>query len=68
MNKTVLQRTSGVTIGTDVDLGAISDETKYLKRLEDAGVSQETRDRIKPFLGKKRADHQRLKQRIQKTI
>lgn len=47
---------SGVTIGTGVDLGAISDETKYLKRLEDAGVSQETRDRIKPFLGKKRAD------------
>lgn len=47
---------SGVTIGTGVDLGAISDEETYLKRLEDAGVSQETRDRIKPFLGKKKAD------------
>jgi hypothetical protein len=47
---------SGVTIGTGVDLGAVSDPDKYLKRLEDAGVSQETRDKLKPFLGKKKAD------------
>jgi len=47
---------SGVTIGTGVDLGAVSDPDKYLKRLEDAGVSKETRDKLKPFLGKKKAD------------
>lgn len=51
---------SGVTIGTGVDLGAVgnTDEQKksYLKKLEDAGVSKETRDTIEPLLGKKRAD------------
>lgn len=47
---------SGVTIGTGVDLGAVSDSEKYLARLEKAGVSKETRDRLKPFLGKKKAE------------
>jgi hypothetical protein len=43
---------SGVTIGTGVDLGAQGDPDEYLKELEKRGVSQETRDRLKPFLGK----------------
>jgi Bacterial toxin homologue of phage lysozyme, C-term len=43
---------SGVTIGTGVDLGAISDSDAYLKRLEKAGVSKETRDQLQPFLDK----------------
>lgn len=47
---------SGVTIGTGVDLGAVKDSDAYLERLEKVGVSQETRDRLKPFLGKKKAD------------
>lgn len=47
---------SGVTIGTGVDLGAVKDGDAYLKRLERAGVSQETRDQLKPLLGKKKAD------------
>jgi Bacterial toxin homologue of phage lysozyme, C-term len=50
------RNSSGVTIGTGVDLGAISDSDAYLKRLEKAGVSKETRDQLQPFLGKKKAD------------
>lgn len=46
---------SGVTIGTGVDLGAQKDPDAYLKRLEKAGVSQSTRDTLKPLLGKKKA-------------
>jgi len=45
---------SGVTIGTGVDLGAIKNTDAYLERLEKAGVSQATRDKIKPFIGKKK--------------
>ena len=47
---------SGVTIGTGVDLGAISQPDPYLKQLEAAGVSKATRDKLKPLLGKKKAD------------
>ena len=47
---------SGVTIGTGVDLGAVKDSDAYLERLVKVGVSQETRDRLKPFLGKKKVD------------
>ena len=50
---------SGVTIGTGVDLGGFETEkqqTDYLERLGKAGVSQETRDKLKPLLGKKRED------------
>ena len=47
---------SGVTIGTGVDLGAVADKDAYLKRLEMLGVTQESRDRLKPLLGKKKAE------------
>ncbi|MEP6503278.1 MAG: pesticin C-terminus-like muramidase [Betaproteobacteria bacterium] len=47
---------SGVTIGTGVDLGAVQDSDAYLAKLQAAGVSQDTRDKIKPLLGKKKAD------------
>lgn len=47
---------SGVTIGTGVDLGAVSDPDNYLKRLQDAGVSEETRNKLKPLLGKRKSD------------
>jgi hypothetical protein len=45
---------SGVTLGTGVDLGAVQSPDAYLKELEKQGVSQATRDTIKPFLGKKK--------------
>ena len=45
---------SGVTVGSGVDLGQVGDKKAYLKKLEAAGVSQETRDRITPFLGKRK--------------
>lgn len=47
---------SGVTIGTGVDLGAVKESDAYLQRLEKAGVSKETCKRLKPLLGKKKAD------------
>lgn len=47
---------SGVTVGTGVDLGAITDKKAYLTRLEAAGVSKQTRDKLEPLLGKKRED------------
>jgi hypothetical protein len=47
---------SGVTIGTGVDLGAVPDPDAYLKKLEQAGVSQDARDKLKPLLGKKKAE------------
>ena len=45
---------SGVTIGTGVDLGAVDDPDDYLSQLEKMGVSKETREKLKPLLGKKR--------------
>jgi len=51
---------SGVTIGTGVDLGAVggspAEDDAHLARLEKAGVSKETRDKLRPLLGKKRED------------
>jgi hypothetical protein len=49
---------SGVTIGTGVDLGQIDDahQEAYLAALKGRGVSQPTLDTIKPLLGKKKAD------------
>jgi lysozyme-like predicted toxin len=46
---------SGVTIGTGVDLGKVDPNT-YLRDLEKRGVSKETRDKLQPFLGKTRED------------
>lgn len=43
---------SGVTIGTGVDLGATNQA--FLDKLKEAGVSQKTRDTLKPFQGLKR--------------
>lgn len=47
---------SGVTIGTGVDLGAVQDKEKYLGDLRKAGVSEETLKRLEPLVGKKKAD------------
>lgn len=45
---------SGVTVGTGVDLGSLNES--YLSALEKEGVSKETRNALRPFLGKKRAE------------
>jgi lysozyme-like predicted toxin len=46
---------SGVTVGTGVDLGKVNPKT-YLQDLEKRGVSKETRDKLQPFLGLTRED------------
>jgi hypothetical protein len=50
---------SGVTIGTGVDLGVYTTDKEkeaYLKRLEKAGVSAQTLATLKPLLGNKKSD------------
>lgn len=49
---------SGATIGTGVDLGAISEQEKpaYLKRLREKGVSEPAIKQLEPLIGKKRSD------------
>jgi len=45
---------SGVTIGTGVDLGAVKE--KDLAKLKEMGVSQQTLDKLKPLIGKQREE------------
>lgn len=54
--ETYAQNHSGVTIGTGVDLGQIDDDhaDAYIASLKKRGVSQDTLDKIRPLLGKKR--------------
>jgi hypothetical protein len=49
---------SGVTVGTGVDLGQVDSAhaDAYIAALQKRGVSQDTLDKIKPLLGKKRDD------------